>query len=132
MPRCANGVPLYSGVEPEPITNAPPWIHTTTGYGLGPAPAASPTGANTLTNRQSSPDAILSPTPLRIAIRGSRDCAATGPNSLASRTPDHAGAGRGGRNLSAPSGASAYGIPRQLATSPWRSPRTRPVVVSTT
>ena len=52
--------------------------------GCGPGAA----GANTLRYRQSSPDSTFSVMPLIIAIRGSRDWAATGPKWVASRTPD--------------------------------------------
>jgi hypothetical protein len=88
------------------MMNAPPWIHTTTGCG------PSRSGAMTLTDRQSSLIAILSVTPLIIAIRGSRDWIATGPNFVASRSPVHGSGGPGGWNR----GAVAYGMPRHTRT----------------
>src|SRR4051812_1085354 len=100
MPSAVNGAPWYSGMDPDPNTNAPPWIHTMTGQ--GPAGADSPAGANTLSTRQSSPDETLSVTPVNITVRGSRDWAATAPNRVASRTPVHGAGGWGGRNRSGP------------------------------
>src|SRR5678815_3339385 len=100
MPSCANGAPLYSGVDPEPMTNAPPWIQTITGQLPRVCAASGPAGANTLSSRQSSLDGILSVIPLSSAICEVRDCSATGPNAVASRSPRHGAGGSGGRNRS--------------------------------
>ena len=49
-PSRANAVPSYCGTAPEPLTNAPPWIHTSTGN-----PVAAGSGVQTLRLRTSSP-----------------------------------------------------------------------------
>ena len=100
--------------------NAPPWTHTTTGHPVAWA------GAYTFTDKQSSLIAVLSPTPL---ISDSRPWTATAPERLASRSPDHGVGGCGGRKRSAPTGASAYGIPFQTRTPSRSTPRTVPLVV---
>src|SRR5919202_1859083 len=49
-PSRANAVPSYCGTAPEPLTNAPPWIHTSTGR-----PVADGSGVQTLRLSTSSP-----------------------------------------------------------------------------
>ena len=61
------------------------------------------------------------------------DWGAMGPNVEQSRTPGHAGAGRGSRNRSAPKGGLAYGTPSTAMTSgAVRCPRTDPPSVLNT
>src|SRR4051812_49075099 len=56
---------------------------------------------------------------------------ALGPGAVASRTPDHRGAGAGAANRSAPTGGAAKGTPRNRATPSTNRPRTGPPTVLT-
>jgi hypothetical protein len=101
-PRAASTEPSYQGMEPEPLTNAPPWIHTMTGSGS--LESFERRGVQTFNVRQSSD--ISAPMP-RVVSSTVGACIAAGPVDPASRTPSHARTGSGGRNRSAPSGGAA-------------------------
>src|SRR5690242_6367624 len=49
-----------------------------------------------------------------------------GPKSVKARTPDHAGAGSGGRQRSGPTGGTAYGMPLNTRTAPSMRPSSTP------
>src|ERR1019366_470796 len=59
-------------------------------------------------------------------------CGAIGPNDDVSRSPSQLNGGCGGRHLSAPTGARAYGTPENDQRSPRQTPRTRPPGTVTT
>src|SRR3954469_23270798 len=117
-PRRANDAPWYIGIEPEPVTKAPPWSQTTTGRR-----ASSGAGVQTLSVRQSSLGAATMLRPLVTALAA---CMACGPKRVASRRPVQDSGGWGGANRNGPSGGRAYGTPRKTTTprssSPWRLP----------
>src|SRR5215208_2794291 len=94
-PREAKELPSYQGVEPEPVTKAPPWIHTSTGR--RPPSAA---GVHTLSDRQSSP--MPDRLPPSMFSRGGGFLGAMGPKRVASRTPVHGSGGAGGRKRPPP------------------------------
>src|SRR4051812_47630324 len=96
----ANESPRYHGVDPEPVTKAPPWIQTITGR----RPLSAP-GVQTFRVRQSS--LISCSCAASIPSSGDASWDATGPNAVASRTPDHAVAGWGALNRSGPTGGDA-------------------------
>src|SRR5689334_4578900 len=100
-PFTANDVPSYHWVDPEPLVNDPPWIHTITGR--RPASAA---GVQTLRNRQSSDCAGIVPPP-NIPSNGESGWIAGAPNSSASRTSLHGSTTSGGLNRSGPTGGAA-------------------------
>src|SRR5438552_9135198 len=99
-PCLAKGTPEEPGPEPLPNTKAPPWIHTMTGSF---APGTDPTGRHTLMNKQSSDEVFE----IGAEPGGKAACAQSAPNSLASRSPRHAGKGWVGRQRLAPTGAAA-------------------------
>jgi hypothetical protein len=60
--------------------------------------------------------------------RRDTSCGAAGPGRRASRMPSHSGTGPGAENRA----AVAYGMPRNAAADPERSPPARPRRVATT
>lgn len=58
-------------------------------------------------------------------------CGATGPNAEASRRRAQEGAGCGGRKRNGPTGAAAYGMPRNDHTPSASTPRTVPAPIVT-
>src|SRR4051812_8801470 len=64
--------------------------------------------------------------------KGPAGCAQFGASRVASRTPAHLVAGRGGCHRSVPPGGAAYGMPRNSSTGPFATPRTVPLAVRTT
>ena len=84
-------------------------------------------GVQTLSVSQSSPafSRAGSAPPKRPGWGGGR------PNVSAVRIPDQLRAGRGAANRSAPTGGSAYGMPRNTASPASCRPRTMPAVVRT-
>ncbi len=106
-----------------PITKAPPWIHTITG---SPAPGPG-SGDQTLTVSQSSPAVSCA----SASMPNTPACGGGGPYETASRTPLQPSAGRGAAKRSAPTGGSAYGMPRKTATPASRLPRSAPATART-
>jgi hypothetical protein len=100
-PSRANAVTSYSGSDPDPLVNEPPWVHTSTGR-----PCARGSGVQTLKFRYSSPKMSTSGSRC-LANSAHEPLAAVGPNLRASRTPSHSSAGRGGRKRPGPAGAAA-------------------------
>src|SRR5919202_3715876 len=100
-PSRANAVPSYCGTAPEPLTNAPPWIHTSTGR-----PVADGSGVQTLRLSTSSPGTTGSGSS-RSTGAGYGGLGAVGPYSVQSRTPSHRGAGTGAANRRSPKGGAA-------------------------
>ncbi len=100
-PSRANAVPSYCGTPPEPLTNAPPWIQTSTG-----SPVAAGSGVQTLRLRTSSPGTTGSGRSRSIGA-GYGGLSAVGPNAVHSRTPGQAGAGAGAAKRSSPTGGAA-------------------------
>src|SRR2546421_3478755 len=88
-----------------PFRRPPPWMNT---YTARRRPVATAVGRQTLTNRQSS---VSDRGPFVLAVAGH-----VLPNCVASRTLDHAAAGRGGRQRRSPTGGAAYGMPRKAST----------------
>src|SRR5579859_4634159 len=137
----ASTSPLNAISLPDPCKNAPPCSHTSTGR----REPSETEGVQTFRRRQSSltgPPSTGDP-PRGYSMDSSDDttgpastkpgcsCGADGPNSSASRTPVHAGAGRGGRNrLRSPAGAP-YGTPRNTVQPAADTPRRSPVAVLT-
>src|SRR5918995_4455909 len=101
-PRAAKDVPSYQGVEPEPVTKAPPWTHTMTGR-----LPSSATGVHTLRARQSS--LMSGRVPPNIASRGDGFCGAMAAKAVASRTPAHGSGGAGGGEGPGPPGGPGGG-----------------------
>src|SRR5690349_7505657 len=104
-----------------PLVSPPPWIQKYTGTFC---PLWTPAGRWTLRNRQSS---VSERGPLVLAWAGQRL-----PQATASRRPLQAGAGRGGRQRTPPTGGAAYGMPRKPTTAPPPAPRSSPVWTRTT
>ena len=123
-PCPANSFPEVAGPEPLPPTKPPPCIHTMTG---SLAPGLVPAGSHKLRYRQSSDE----PSVIDPGVAPHPACAQSVPNSLASRTPSHAGTGWGGRQRYSPTGGAAYGIPFKAETSPSVTPRTTPDLIRT-
>ena len=88
------------GVDPAPVRNPPPWIHTITGRG-----GAGVEGAHTLRVRQSSSVSRAGPGMMRSVAPGTWGAAK--PALVASRTPVHASGGWGGRHRRGPTGGRA-------------------------
>jgi hypothetical protein len=124
-PCVQNREPSYHGTDDDPLVKPPPWIHTITGRF-----AASQAGVCTLSVRQSSLQSGTRPPPARLSMAPGT-CGATGPNRVASRTPDHAATGCGAPNRPAPIGVAAYGMPANSSAPPRSRPSMRPPVVST-
>ena len=116
-PRSTSDTPSYMGLDPDPMKNAPPWIHTITGRA-----ASSAAGVNTFRWRHSSPMASGS-SPRKASIM-SGFCGAIAPNPVASRTPSHGSTGTGSRHRPAPPVDPAKGIPANRSPAPWAAPRT--------
>ena len=89
------------------------------------APGHRAPGVNTLSARQSSPISAPASMP-SAAPSGSVRCGGAAANRVASRSPDHDSAGAGGAKRRAPTGARAYGMPRNASAAPESSPRSAP------
>ena len=112
------------GTALDPLTNAPPWIQTSTG-----SPCAPGSGVHTLRLRYSSP-ATTGFGSSASNGGGYPGMGAVGPWVTASRTPVHGATGSGARKRRSPTGAAAYGTPRKATTPPVRTPCTAPAAVS--
>src|SRR3954454_9321184 len=124
-PSRAKVPPSYTGTAPEPLTNAPPWIHTKTG-----SPEAVGSGVQTFRLRQSSPGICGSGS--KTSYGGAYGGLGTvGPYSVAGRTPSQGSGGSGAAKRRRPNGGAAYGMPRKADTPSRVVPRTAPLVVRT-
>src|SRR5438270_8721582 len=94
---------------PAPPVNPPPWIHTITGSPR----RGSVGGVYTLRYRQSSAVLVFGSPETMVPF-----CAQTLPGWVASLTPPHRAAARGGRHRNCPTGGAAYGIPRNSRAPP--------------
>ena len=99
-PAAASRVPSYQGVEPLPVTKAPPWIQTSTGLRVSSIP-----GVHTFRLRQAS-DCSGRSAP-NSCSRGDGFCAAIGPKLDASSGLVQGRASSGGRHRSSPTGGLA-------------------------
>ena len=105
------------------MAKPPPWIHTRTGR---PDVSALPSaGVYTFRYRQSSSNEPG-------GAKGPACCGQLDANSVASRTPSHAGAGCGACHRNGPVGGAAYGTPRNTKPPSTATPPTEPPSVSTT
>src|SRR4051794_38760215 len=119
-PPLASRAPSNSGKLDAPITYAPPGIQTSTGK---PAPGAG-SGDQTLSVSQSSLEGSCPEASIPNA-----GCGGCGPNAYAGRTPAQALTSRGAPKRSAPTGGSAYEMPRKTARPASIRPRNTPAAV---
>src|SRR5579875_202074 len=117
---------------PDPVVYPPPCSHTMTGR-LCPAPSPA---VQMFKQRQSSligpPGSITSTSGGTTPRNWLSSCGARGPNSVASRTPDHGSGFRGGMKRAAPPVGAPYRTPLKTCTPRLILPRSFPAVVSTT
>src|ERR1700722_806080 len=91
-------VPSKPGADPAQLDQAPPWIHTITGF-LALFFAA---GVKMLSDRQCSPIASIVPYQALIALGAAAGCGAEWPKATVSRIPAQGFVGTGGRKRLAP------------------------------